>query len=660
MKFAFCLYKHFPYSGLSRDMLRILDECVSRGHEVVVFTAHWEGPKPESSEVVIVQNFGFSNHTRAAAFHKELLLTLGQYQFDVLVGFNKIPYMDAYYCGDYCFVGRALQKYSWLYRMTPRFLFFRSFESSVFSAHSQTKILSLSQREKAIYKQYYLTKDSRFYDIPPTLDRDRRKICDTLPDRELIRNRLGIDDTQYLVLLVGSGFKTKGLDRALHAVAALPDKLKKKTIFFVVGQDKEDSFRELAKRLEIASQVQFLGGRDDVPELMKGGDLLVHPAYAETTGTVILEAVTYGLPVLATKVCGYAHHIREAEAGMVLRSPFSQEEFNDKLAEMLTSTERENWRDNGLAYGNNDSLYRMPESVTEIIEEIAQNNKKKEVNLSEGQFYLDQSFSSSLEMDVDFDDMMSVNGQVYREAPGRRTVRFERGDEAYFIKTHTGVGWREILKNISYLRAPVVGAFNEWHGVHRLNDLEIDTMTVVGYGIRGKNPAKRRSFIVTKALPTSISLEDYTQSWKEAAPTEKKDIQFKRKVIQKIAEISRTMHENGANHRDYYLCHFLLDMPDGDLEKIRLYLIDLHRMQLRRKTPVRWIVKDIAGLYFSSMDISLTSRDLYRFMRAYRGVSLKETLREDAKFWKSVTKRGKGMYKSERSSKAKLARNIIN
>lgn len=662
MKFAFCLYKHFPYSGLSRDMLRILNECASRGHEVVVFTGSWEGPKPENAEVIVIPHFGLSNHTRAAAFHRKLFLQLGSYEFDILVGFNKIPYMDIYFCGDYCFVGRAMQKYSWLYQKTPRFLFFRNFENSVFSSISKTKILSLSEREKSIYQEYYLTQDRRFYDIPPTLDSYRRDIWKILPDRQVIRERLGVKVNQHLVILVGSGFKTKGLDRAIKAVASLPDDLRRQTTFFVIGQDKEDGFRELAEKLNIASQVEFLGGRDDVPELMKAADLLIHPAYAETTGTVLLEAITFGLPVLATKVCGYAHHIGEAKAGRVLRSPFRQEELNDKLAEMLVSEKREEWQRNGLLYGDNDDLYKMPQCVAGIIEKEADTSLSlKRNNLSNhtsGDFYLRQYFADSLKADVQFSDLMSIEGEVYREAPGRRTVKFERGGKAYFIKTHTGVGWQEILKNLLYLRAPVVGALNEWHGVHRLTDLEIDTMTVAGYGIRGKNPAKRRSFIVTEALPTSVSLEDYTQSWKLTPPNKPEQIRFKRRVIKKIAEITRTMHENGANHRDYYLCHFLLDLPGGDYNKMRLFLIDLHRMQLRRKTPIRWKVKDVAGLYFSSLDIGLTQRDLYRFMVAYRGKPLKDTL-EEHKFWKAVLKRGMSLYGSELLNKAKLARNIV-
>ena len=112
------------------------------------------------------------------------------------------------------------------------------------------------------------------------------------------------------------------------------------------------------------------------------------------------------------------------------------------------------------------------------------------------------------------------------------------------------------------------------------------------------------------------------------------------------------MHNSGANHRDYYLIHFLLrrgydDNRELSPEKSELYLIDLHRMQLRKRTPYRWRVKDVAGLYFSSMDMSLSWRDLYRFMRIYTGKSLRETLVQDRRFWKDVQKRGLRVYRAE-------------
>jgi heptose I phosphotransferase len=58
-------------------------------------------------------------------------------------------------------------------------------------------------------------------------------------------------------------------------------------------------------------------------------------------------------------------------------------------------------------------------------------------------------------------------------------------------------------------------------------------------------------------------------------------------------------------------------------------------------------VKDIGGLYFSAMDIGLTRRDIFRFMRIYAGKSLRQTLQEDKRFWNDVQCRAKNMYKKE-------------
>jgi hypothetical protein len=73
-------------------------------------------------------------------------------------------------------------------------------------------------------------------------------------------------------------------------------------------------------------------------------------------------------------------------------------------------------------------------------------------------------------------------------------------------------------------------------------------------------------------------------------------------------------------------------------------------MQLRRKTPVRWAVKDLAGLYFSSMDTGLTTRDCFRFMKAYSGQdSLRPVLQNEYSFWRRVRDRADRMYRDRRS-----------
>ena len=47
MKIAFSLFEYSPYSGLSLDFLRILEECKKRGHDTHVFVSEWYGERPE-------------------------------------------------------------------------------------------------------------------------------------------------------------------------------------------------------------------------------------------------------------------------------------------------------------------------------------------------------------------------------------------------------------------------------------------------------------------------------------------------------------------------------------------------------------------------------------------------------------------------------------
>jgi Lipopolysaccharide kinase (Kdo/WaaP) family. len=234
---------------------------------------------------------------------------------------------------------------------------------------------------------------------------------------------------------------------------------------------------------------------------------------------------------------------------------------------------------------------------------------------------------------------MRIEGEVYRQVEGRRTLRFEAGGRGYFIKTHSGVGWQEIFKELTQGRLPILGAENEYRALKRLPELKIGTMTLAGYGKRGWNPAHQESFVITESLDNRESLEDFCAKWPKSPPSPR----LKRLLIDKVAEVARKLHENGLNHRDLYICHFLLEvsrLPEF-LEKggVQLELIDLHRMQFRQKTPLRWRVKDVAALHFSSMDIGLTKRDQLRFIRLYSQKPLSKELKENGGFWEKVQKR---------------------
>ena len=222
----------------------------------------------------------------------------------------------------------------------------------------------------------------------------------------------------------------------------------------------------------------------------------------------------------------------------------------------------------------------------------------------------------------------ALQGKVVRAMDGRRTLRTEVAGRGYFVKIHRGVGWGEIFKNLISGRLPILGAANEWHATRRLAELGVDSLRAVAFGERGGNPARRHSFIITEELAPILSLENHTRRWSLEPPAPA----FKRALIERVATMARRMHLGGINHRDLYICHFLLHLdPPPTPAGLRLSLVDLHRAQIRRYTPRRWRDKDLAALHFSSLAIGLTERDRLRFLRAYFARPLRETLRAESR-----------------------------
>ena len=239
---------------------------------------------------------------------------------------------------------------------------------------------------------------------------------------------------------------------------------------------------------------------------------------------------------------------------------------------------------------------------------------------------LDEPFLSLWAGKDPFKMAEALEGKVVRSMDGRRTFRTEVAGQGYYVKIHRGVGWLEIFKNLLSGRLPIIGAYNEWRASRRLAELGVASLHAVAFGQRGNNPALQHSFVITRELAPVISLENFTSNWRQDPP----DPVLKRSLVERVATMVRRMHGGGVNHRDLYICHFLLHLPlPHPSDELRLSLVDLHRAQIRRQVPERWRNKDLAALHFSTLNIGLVQRDRLRFLRLYFNRPLRAILEEE-------------------------------
>ncbi|MGB0257771.1 MAG: lipopolysaccharide core heptose(I) kinase RfaP [Coraliomargarita sp.] len=243
---------------------------------------------------------------------------------------------------------------------------------------------------------------------------------------------------------------------------------------------------------------------------------------------------------------------------------------------------------------------------------------------------------------------LTQQGDAHRDVKNRLTYEVHLEGLHFYVKRHLGCGWGEVIKEWYRLRKPVVSARTEWEGAEALATAGVRVPKVLGKGERGAYPHAVESFVALEALEDCETLEYFKEGWLDVRGN--RWVTLKQALINEVGTMTGRMHRSGINHRDCYLCHFLINrtviqnwQPGCELP---LTLIDLHRVQQRSEVPTRWQVKDLRSLIFSAMDVGLTSADCGRFLKAYLGSDWKAQLRNNSGFWKQVIKRALNMYNS--------------
>jgi heptose I phosphotransferase len=254
------------------------------------------------------------------------------------------------------------------------------------------------------------------------------------------------------------------------------------------------------------------------------------------------------------------------------------------------------------------------------------------------QIILDETFSRLWQDQDVFAAAAGMEGRIVRKLEQRQTLEVNLDGQRYFIKYHKGVTWREIAKNLFQLRLPVISARNEKVALEKLQLLGVRVPRIAAYGRRGLLPSTVESFLVTGDVGPHVTLEEHCRDWQQNPPA----FREKLALLNKVADISRIMHQSGICHRDFYICHLLL-LEQGDVA-----VIDLHRALTKKRLSRRWLIKDLAGLRFSTIQAGLKQRDLLRFARRYQGISLRELTGRQQRFWLAVERRARRMVENSK------------
>jgi len=131
-----------------------------------------------------------------------------------------------------------------------------------------------------------------------------------------LRAELGLRSGDFVYLSVGRVTSEKGHTYLLEAVPKVLAHYPDHTVFIIAGEGQlRRSLEEKAATLGINNVVHFLGSRTDIQDLLTLADVFVMPSLSEGLPLALLEAMSVGLPVVASRVGGIEAVVSHGENG---------------------------------------------------------------------------------------------------------------------------------------------------------------------------------------------------------------------------------------------------------------------------------------------------------------------------------------------------------
>lgn len=147
-------------------------------------------------------------------------------------------------------------------------------------------------------------------------------------------NTLGVAVDDTILLSVGRLVHEKAYEVLIQSMAMVVQEYPNVALVIAGSGMLADELQSLIDQLHLSEKVHLLGNRQDVPDLMAGADLFVISSRSEGMPVALLEAMSFGLPVVATRVGGIAEVLEDRAQG-ILVPPEDPGELAKAILELL-------------------------------------------------------------------------------------------------------------------------------------------------------------------------------------------------------------------------------------------------------------------------------------------------------------------------------------
>lgn len=189
--------------------------------------------------------------------------------------------------------------------------------AEMWMAHYTDAIITMNKEDYKAAKRFRIRNKGKVYFIPGVGVNTKLYQVDFVDKNEL-KNSLGLKKEDIVLIAMGDIIQRKNYASSIKAIAKVKNK---KLHFLICGKGPEqENLQNLAKELNISDQIHFLGFRTDIKELLNIADIFLFTTYQEGLPRSMMEAMSAGLPCIASNVRGNIDLIENGKGGF-LRNP---------------------------------------------------------------------------------------------------------------------------------------------------------------------------------------------------------------------------------------------------------------------------------------------------------------------------------------------------
>ena len=331
--FSFCALEYSNTDPRYRSLLPIARACHRRGLHVQVFVPDWRGPIPDGIEVVAVPVTAVGRRARLRRRREWLATRSGWTAAETVVAFEAMPDID------------------FLYRTEPRD------ESDC--GHSGPSLHAWTEGSGAV---------GILDGLPPGLEQ-----APTPPERSrrAVRAEFGFGEQEVVLVMAADDLASRGLERLFMAIGRLPEALRRRCAVLGAGRP---GLRLVGAERIVGLDCRMRFDADLSPlDAIEAADAFVDLPYGRSSNGWMFDALAAGLPVVTHAAVSESRLVCDAHAGIVLASPFRQDDLSRALVTLLDSAdERARWSAGAVQFASRREHFGQAEKVAAAIERHAQ------------------------------------------------------------------------------------------------------------------------------------------------------------------------------------------------------------------------------------------------------------------------------------------------